>query len=59
MVPWAGAASDRSASRYGRLPLVVAGLLLSSVGMALIPWAGAAGLTGLVAALTVLVAATR
>ena len=54
LVPWAGAASDRSASRYGRLPLVVAGLLLSSVGMALIPWAGAAGLAGLVAALVVL-----
>jgi maltose/moltooligosaccharide transporter len=54
LVPWAGAASDRSASRYGRLPLVVAGLLLSSVGMVLIPWAGAAGLAGLVAALVVL-----
>ena len=54
LVPWAGAASDRSASRYGRLPLVVAGLLLSSVGMVLVPWAGAAGLTGLVAALIVL-----
>jgi MFS family permease len=54
LVPWAGAASDRSASRHGRLPLVVAGLLLSSVGMAVMPWAGAAGLTGLVAALVVL-----
>ena len=32
LVPWAGAASDRSASRHGRLPLVVAGLLLASVG---------------------------
>jgi MFS family permease len=54
LVPWAGAASDRSASRYGRLPLVVAGLLLASVGMALIPWAGTVGLAGLVAALVVL-----
>ncbi len=54
LVPWAGAISDRSASRYGRLPLVVAGLLLASVGMALIPWVGAAGLAGLVAALVVL-----
>ena len=54
LVPWAGAASDRSTSRYGRLPLVVAGLLLASVGMALIPWAGAAGLAGLVTALVVL-----
>ena len=54
LVPLAGAASDRSASRHGRLPLVVAGLLLSSIGMALIPWAGAAGLAGLIAALVVL-----
>ena len=54
LVPWAGAASDRSTSRYGRLPLVVAGLLLASVGMALMPWAGTAGLAGLVAALVVL-----
>ena len=54
LVPWAGAASDRSASRHGRLPLVVTGLLLASVGMALIPWAGTAGLAGVVAALVVL-----
>lgn len=54
LVPWAGVASDRSASRRGRLPLVVAGLLLASIGMALIPWAGTAGLAGLVAALVVL-----
>jgi MFS family permease len=54
LVPWAGAASDRAASRHGRLPLIVAGLLLASVGMVLIPWAGAAGLAGLVAALVVL-----
>jgi MFS family permease len=52
LVPWAGAASDRSAR--GRLPLVICGLLLASVGMALMPWAGAAGLAGLVAALVVL-----
>jgi maltose/moltooligosaccharide transporter len=54
LVPWAGAASDRSARRRGRLPLIVAGLLLASVGMVLIPWAGRAGLAGLVAALVVL-----
>jgi maltose/moltooligosaccharide transporter len=59
LVPWAGAASDRSASRQGRLPLVVAGLLLASVGMALVPWAGAAGLAGLVAALVVLYTGTN
>jgi MFS family permease len=54
LVPWAGAASDRSAGRYGRLPLVVAGLLLASVGMAVVPWAGTAGLTGVVVALVIL-----
>ena len=54
LVPWAGAASDRSTSRHGRLPLVVAGLLLASVGMAVMPWAETAGLAGLVAALVVL-----
>jgi MFS family permease len=59
LVPWAGAASDRSTSRYGRLPLIVFGLLLASVGMALIPWAGAAGLAGLVAALVVLHSGTN
>lgn len=54
LVPWAGAASDRSASRDGRLPLIIAGLLLASIGMALMPWAGMAGLAGLVAGLVVL-----
>jgi MFS family permease len=54
LVPWAGAASDRSASRRGRLPLIVAGLILASVGMLSVPWAGRAGLAGLVAALVVL-----
>jgi len=54
LVPWAGALSDRSAGRYGRLPLIAVGLLLASVGMAVMPWAGTAGLAGLVAALVVL-----
>jgi MFS family permease len=54
VVPWAGAASDRSGSRYGRLPLIVAGLLLASVGMAVTPWAGTTGLAGLIAALLIL-----
>jgi MFS family permease len=54
LVPWAGAASDRSAGRHGRLPLIVAGLLLASLGMALVPWAASAGLGGLVAALVML-----
>jgi maltose/moltooligosaccharide transporter len=59
LVPWAGALSDRSLSRHGRLPLIVAGLLLASVGMSLIPWAGSAGLAGLVAALVVLYTGTN
>ncbi len=52
LVPWAGAASDRSAQ--GRVPLIAAGLVLASVGMTLVPWAGTMGLAGLVAALIVL-----
>ena len=54
LVPWAGALSDRSASRHGRLPLIAVGLLLASVGMALMPWVGTTGLAGLVATLVVL-----
>src|SRR5215218_1728680 len=39
LVPWAGAASDRSnAAGRGRLPMVVVGLVLSALGMALFPW---------------------
>ena len=54
LVPWAGAASDRSVRRHGRLPLIVVGLLLATAGMAVMPWAGATGLGGVVAALVVL-----
>ena len=54
LVPLAGALSDRSAGRHSRVPLIGAGLLLAAVGMAVMPWAGAAGLAGLVAALIVL-----
>src|SRR5439155_14282366 len=37
LVPWAGPASDRASARgRGRLPLVLAGFLLSSLGMALL-----------------------
>src|SRR5437762_5958471 len=36
LVPWAGAASDRSsAAGRGRLPLIIGGLILSAIGMAL------------------------
>ena len=38
LVPWAGPASDRATARgRGRLPLVLTGFVLSSVGMALFP----------------------
>lgn len=53
LVPLAGALSDR-ASRHSRLPLIVGGYLLAAVGMAVMPWTGAAGLAGLVMALVVL-----
>ena len=38
LVPWTRPASDRAVARgRGRLPLVLAGLVLSSLGMALLP----------------------
>src|SRR3712207_5686492 len=38
LVPWAGPASDRAAARgLGRRPLVLAGFLLASLGMAMLP----------------------
>lgn len=54
LVPVAGALSDRSASRHTRLPFIVTGLLMAATGMALLPWAGAAGIVGVVAALVIL-----
>lgn len=55
LVPWAGAASDRSsAAGRGRLPLIIGGLLLSAVGMALFPWSGQFGLVGVIAAIVLL-----
>ncbi|MFN2567185.1 MAG: MFS transporter [Gemmatimonadaceae bacterium] len=61
LVPWAGPASDRAiasdrASAYGRgrLPLVLAGLVLSSLGMALLPSAAAFGLAFLIGAIVLL-----
>ena len=55
LIPLTGPASDRaSAHGRGRLPLVLAGLVLSSVGMALLPFASAFGLPFLVGAIVVL-----
>jgi MFS family permease len=55
LVPWAGAASDRaSASGRGRLPIVLGGFILASLGMALFPFAARFGLPLLIAALIVL-----
>lgn len=55
LVPWTGPASDRaSAHGRGRLPLVLAGLLLSSLGMALLSFSSGFGLPFLVGAIIVL-----
>lgn len=55
LIPWAGPASDRASARgQGRLPLVLIGLVLSSLGMALLPFASAFGLPFLVGAIVVL-----
>jgi maltose/moltooligosaccharide transporter len=60
LVPWAGAASDRATARgRGRLPIVLAGFVLASVGMALFPRSAAFGLTGLIAAMLVLYTGTN
>ena len=55
LMPWAGPASDRASARgRGRLPLVLVGLVLSSFGMALLPFSSAFGLASLVGAIVVL-----
>ena len=55
LVPWAGAASDRSsAAGRGRLPIVVGGLVLSAIGMALFPWSARFGIAGVIAAIVLL-----
>jgi MFS family permease len=55
LVPWTGPASDRArALGRGRLPLVLAGLVLSSLGMALLPFSSAFGLAFLVGVIVVL-----
>jgi maltose/moltooligosaccharide transporter len=55
LVPWAGAASDRASARgRGRLPMILAGLVLSAVGMALFPWSARFGIAGIIVAIVVL-----
>lgn len=55
LIPWAGPASDRASARgRGRLPIVLAGLLLSALGMALLPFSPAFGLPSLIGAIVVL-----
>lgn len=55
LIPLTGPASDRARARgRGRLPLVLAGLVLSSIGMALIPFSPAFGLPLIVGAIIVL-----
>lgn len=55
LVPWAGPASDRASVRgRGRLPLVLAGFVLASLGMAALPSVSAFGLAFLIGAMVVL-----
>jgi MFS family permease len=55
LVPWAGAASDRAkANGRGRLAIVLAGFVLSSIGMALFASPVVAGAAGLIAAMVLL-----
>lgn len=55
LVPWTGAASDRASARgRGRLPFVLAGVVLASVGIALFPSSPRLGIAGLIAAMVVL-----
>jgi MFS family permease len=55
LVPWSGAASDRSSAEgRGRLSIIVGGLVLSALGMALFPWSGRFGIAGIIAAIVLL-----
>lgn len=55
LVPWAGPASDRASARgRARLPLVLAGLVLSSLGMAVLPSSAAFGLPFLIGTIVLL-----
>lgn len=55
LVPWSGTASDRASARgRGRLPLILAGLVLSAIGMALFPWSAKFGIAGIIVAIVAL-----
>jgi maltose/moltooligosaccharide transporter len=55
LVPWAGPASDRASSRgRGRLPIIIASLVLSSLGMAMLPFSTTFGLAVLIGAIVFL-----
>src|SRR5471032_531859 len=55
LVPWAGPASDRASSRgRGRLPIILGGFVLSSLGMAMLPFSATLGLAALIGALVFL-----
>ncbi|MGV3515845.1 MFS transporter [Luteitalea sp.] len=55
LVPLAGASSDRAVARgASRLPIVIAGFVLSALGMAIFPASAALGLGGVIAAMVVL-----
>jgi MFS family permease len=55
LVPWTGAVSDRFVARgRGRLPIALAGIVLASAGMALVPAAVHVGIAGLIVAMVVL-----
>lgn len=55
LVPWAGPASDRASARgRGRMPLVLVGFVLASLGMALLPASAAFGLAVLIGAMVLL-----
>jgi MFS family permease len=55
LVPWTGPASDRASVRgRGRLPLILSGLVLSSLGMAMLPFSAPLGLAALIGAIVLL-----
>jgi maltose/moltooligosaccharide transporter len=57
LVPWSGVLSDHFRVRgRGRLPIILAGLVLAAVGMAVLPSSPGFGLVGLLAAMVVLYA---
>jgi len=55
LVPWTGPASDRAGARgRGRLPFILSGLVLSSLGMAMVPFSAGTGLAALIGAIVLL-----